>query len=55
MIKERLARFIGDSFAKKQYKSLLNQIYLGNPKTILDIGGSSGILATQILKKEILI
>tara|TARA_Y100000310_G_scaffold221576_1_gene223164 strand:+ start:19660 stop:20238 length:579 start_codon:yes stop_codon:yes gene_type:complete len=50
-MKKKLAGFIGDLFAKRQYKNMVDKIYFGNPKKILDVGGSSGILAKKIKKK----
>tara|TARA_Y100000034_G_scaffold86681_1_gene103922 strand:- start:409 stop:1014 length:606 start_codon:yes stop_codon:yes gene_type:complete len=51
-MKKKLAGFIGSLFAKRQYKNMVKEIYFENPKKILDVGGSSGILAKKI-KKEL--
>ncbi len=50
-MKKKLAGFVGNLFAKRQYKTIADNLYLGNPKNILDVGGSSGTLAKKIKKK----
>jgi ubiquinone/menaquinone biosynthesis C-methylase UbiE len=50
MLKEKIAEFIGNQFAKRQYNIIIKNISWKNPKNILDVGGSSGILANKIIK-----
>jgi len=50
-MKKKLAGHIGNLFAKRQYKTIVDNLYLGNPKNILDVGGSSGTLSKKIKKK----
>ena len=49
-MKKKLGGILGDLFARRQYKTLVKGLYLGNPKNILDVGGSSGNLAREIKK-----
>ena len=38
-------------FSKRQYKNIIKELNIDFPKKILDVGGSTGLLAEQINKK----
>lgn len=50
-MKKKLAEIIGDLFARRQYNQIIRNVYWGKPKTILDVGGSSGTLARKIKRR----
>jgi ubiquinone/menaquinone biosynthesis C-methylase UbiE len=45
----KLAQWVGSRFAERQYVQAVQSLRIGKPKTILDVGGSSGLLARKIL------
>ncbi len=46
-----IKRKIGELFAYRQYKAMAKKINFGKPMKVLDVGGSSGLFANEILKK----